>query len=294
MGRALAEAEPAASAVFAEADQILGAPLSRLCWEGPESDLSDTVNTQPALLVHSVAVLRALEARGLASRPAFVAGHSLGEFSALVAAGSLSFPEALRLVRERGRVMKEAGQRQPGGMAAVLGLDVDIVDAACREAREATGSSVEVANDNCPGQVVISGSEAALARAAERLKELGARRVIRLAVSIAAHSALMASAQEVFRPTLAGAEVAEPRVVVIGNVHAEPLRTVLDIRTDLEAQLTSRVRWTESVRSMVGTGVTAFFELGTGEVLSGLIRRTDPAVQVHALDTPSSYIPLLG
>jgi [acyl-carrier-protein] S-malonyltransferase len=293
MGRALAEAEPAAAAVFAEADQILGAPLSRLCWEGPESDLSDTVNTQPALLVHSVAVLRALEARGVASQPAFVAGHSLGEFSALVAAGSLSFPEALRLVRERGRVMKEAGQRHPGGMAAVIGLDVDVVDGACREAREATGSAVEVANDNCPGQVVISGSEAALARATDRLKELGARRVIRLAVSIAAHSSLMASAQEVFRHSLARAEVAEPRLTVIGNVHAEPLHSVLDIRTDLEAQLTSRVRWTESVRSMARNGVTSFFELGTGEVLSGLIHRTDPAVQVHAVDTPSSYLPLL-
>ncbi len=240
-----------------------------------------------------MAVLRALGAHGLDPRPAFVAGHSLGEFSALVAADALSFPEALRLVRERGRVMKEASHHSPGGMAAVLGLDVDVVDEACREAREAAGSAVEVANDNCPGQVVISGAEAGLDRATERLKELGARRVIRLAVSIAAHSSLMASAQEAFRHSLAEAEVADPRLTVIGNVHAEPLRSAQDIRQDLEAQLTSRVRWTESIRSMARNGVTAFFELGTGEVLSGLIHRTEPAVQVHALDTSSSYSPLL-
>jgi [acyl-carrier-protein] S-malonyltransferase len=293
MGRALAEAEPAAAAIFAEADDVLGEPFSRLCWDGTEADLNDTVNTQPALLVHSVAVLRALQARGLQSAPAFVAGHSLGEFSALVAAGSLPFPDAVRLVRERGRVMKAAGQTNPGGMAAVLGLEVDAVEVACRQAAQEAGAPIEVANDNCPGQIVISGSEAGLARAIQLLKERGARRAVRLAVSIAAHSSLMAPAQESFRQTLASANMAEPRLTVIGNVHAAPLQSAQEIRADLEAQLTAPVRWTDSIRCMVRGGVTTFFEVGTGEVLSGLIRRTEPGVHVHALDLPESYRSLL-
>ncbi|HET7009711.1 MAG TPA: ACP S-malonyltransferase [Anaerolineales bacterium] len=294
MGRALAQAEPAAAAVFAEADEVLGVSLSKLCWDGPEAELNDTVNTQPALLVHSVAVLRALEGRGLHTSPAFAAGHSLGEFSALVASGALTFREALRLVRARGLAMKAAGESNPGGMAAVLGLDVEVVDAACRQAREATRQAVEVANDNCPGQVVISGAEPALAAAGEILKGLGARRVVRLAVSIAAHSSLMASAQQTFGAVLEKAQVAEPRLTVIGNVQASPLRSAQEIRVDLEAQLTSRVRWTESIRTMVTSGVTRFFEIGTGEVLSGLIRRTDPSVQAAAVDLPESFAPLLG
>ena len=288
MGRALAEAVPAAAALFAEADEILSFSLSRLCWTGPETDLNDTLNTQPALLVHSVAVLKALEAQGLSARPAFVAGHSLGEFSALVAAGALRFPDALRLVRERGRVMKEAGALQPGGMAAVLGADVDVVEEACRRARASSGAAVEVANDNCPGQVVISGADAGLAAATQELQALGARRVIRLAVSIAAHSSLMAPAQRTFARSLASAPLDDPRLTVLGNVGAAPLRTAAEARADLEAQLTSRVRWTESVRAMVAAGVHEFFEIGTGEVLSGLIRRTEPAAKVHAVDGPDS------
>lgn len=289
MGRALADAVPAAAAVFAEADEILGMALSRLCWEGPEADLNDTLNTQPALLVHSVAVLRALEATGYPTRPATLAGHSLGEFSALVAAGALAFPQALRLVRERGRVMKDAGARQPGGMAAVLGVDVDRVDEACRVAREASGSPVEVANDNCPGQVVISGAEAGLAAATEGLRAMGAKRVIRLAVSIAAHSSLMMPARESFRRTLAAARVDDPMLEVIGNVGVRRLGTAAEVRADLEAQLTSRVRWTESIRAMIAEGVTTFFEIGTGEVLSGLVRRTDSAVAAHAVDAPDRF-----
>ncbi len=294
MGRALAEDVPAAAAVFAQADEALGFPLSRLCWEGPEADLNDTLNTQPALLVHSVAVLRALESRGLSANPAFVAGHSLGEFSALVSAGALTFPEALRLVRERGRVMKEAGALRPGGMAAVLGAQVDVVDEACRRARASSGSAVEVANDNCPGQVVISGAEAGLAAATQELQAMGARRVIRLAVSIAAHSSLMAPAQQTFRLALASARVDDPRLPVLGNVSAAPLRTSAEIRADLEAQLTTRVRWTESVRTILAGGVTDFFEIGTGDVLAGLIRRTDATAKVHAVDGPDSLAVLTG
>jgi [acyl-carrier-protein] S-malonyltransferase len=158
MGRELAQADPAARAVFAEADEALGVPLSRLCWEGPAEELNDTAVTQPALLTHSVAVLRALQARSSAAHPAAVAGHSLGEFSALVCAGAIDFPHALALVRERGRLMKEAGRRNPGGMAAVLGLDVDPVDEVCRKVQAETGQVVQVANDNCPGQIVISGT----------------------------------------------------------------------------------------------------------------------------------------
>lgn len=289
MGKGLAEAVPSAAATFAEADEILGFALSRLCWDGPEADLNDTVNTQPALLVHSVAVLRAIQSQGLPAAPAFAAGHSLGEFSALVAAGALTFPDALRLVRERGRLMKEAGGLRPGGMAAVLGADIEVVEEACRRASETSGAPVEVANDNCPGQVVISGAEAGLEAATPVLQALGARRVIRLAVSIAAHSSLMAPAQQVFRLALASALIEAPRVAVVGNVGAAPLETAADVRADLEAQLTSRVRWTESVRRMAASGVTRFFEIGTGEVLSGLIRRIDPGVQVFALDLPVGY-----
>ena len=209
-----------------------------------------------------------------------------------MAAGSLRFPEALRLVRERGRLMKEAGALQPGGMAAVLGAEVEVVDEACRLARASSGAAVEVANDNCPGQVVISGSEAGLTAATQELQRLGARRVIRLAVSIAAHSSLMAPAQQTFRLALASARVDDPRLPVLGNVTAAPLETAAEVRADLEAQLTSRVRWTESIRAMVAAGITEFFEIGTGEVLSGLIRRTEPAAKTHAVDGPDSLAQL--
>jgi [acyl-carrier-protein] S-malonyltransferase len=188
--------------------------------------------------------------------------------------------------------MKEAGGLRPGGMAAVLGADIDVVEEACRRASETSGAPVEVANDNCPGQVVISGAEAGLEAATPVLQALGARRVIRLAVSIAAHSSLMAPAQKTFRLALASAHIDAPRVVVVGNVGAGPLETAADVRADLEAQLTSRVRWTESVRRMAASGVTRFFEIGTGEVLSGLIRRIDPGLQVFALDLPAGYVSL--
>jgi [acyl-carrier-protein] S-malonyltransferase len=292
MGAALAAADPSAAAVFAEADRSLGAGFSNLCWNGPAEALNDTLNTQPALLTHSIAVLRALEARLPGARPAAVAGHSLGEFSALVAAGALEFGHALRVVRERGRAMKTAGERTPGGMAAVLGLDAEIVAEACREAAGETGGVLQVANDNCPGQVVVSGDEPSLARAAEALSRRGARRVVRLAVSIPAHSPLMEHGQEIFHSALDAAPMQEAALPVYGNVGAAPLRSASDLRADLRAQLTSPVRWTETIRAMVRQGIGAFIELGPGAVLCGLIRRIAPEARTIALDGPESFAQL--
>jgi [acyl-carrier-protein] S-malonyltransferase len=292
MGAALAATEPRAAAVFAEADQLLGAGFSGLCWNGPAEALNDTVNTQPALLTHSVAVLRALEARTPGLRPACVAGHSLGEFSALVAAGALQFREALSLVRERGRAMKAAGEQAPGGMAAVLGLEAAIVEEVCREAAAETGGVIQLANDNCPGQVVISGDEPTLARATEGLTRRGARRVVRLAVSIAAHSPLMKHGQGLFNKALEAAPIREAGVPVYGNVGAAALRTAPELRADLGAQLTSPVRWTESIRAMVQAGIGTFVELGPGAVLCGLIRRIAPEAVTIALDAPETFAQL--
>ena len=292
MGAALAASDPSAAAVFAEAERSLGPGFSQLCWNGPAEALNDTLNTQPALLTHSVAVLRALEARAPGARPACVAGHSLGEFSALVAAGALEFGDALRVVRERGRAMKTAGERTPGGMAAVLGLDAAIVDQFCREAVADTGGVLQVANDNCPGQVVISGDEPTLARATEALPKRGARRVVRLAVSIAAHSPLMKHGQEIFHSALDAAPLREAALPVYGNVGAAPLRSAPDLRADLRAQLTSPVRWTETIRAMVEAGIGAFGELGPGAVLCGLIRRIAPEARTIALDGPESFAQL--
>jgi [acyl-carrier-protein] S-malonyltransferase len=289
MGAGLAAAEPRAAAVFAEADRLLGSGFSELCWHGPAEVLNDTINTQPALLTHSVAVLRALEARMPGVLPACAAGHSLGEFSALVAAGSLGFADALALVRERGRAMKAAGELAPGGMAAVLGLETAVVEEVCREAAQATGGVVQVANDNCPGQVVISGDERALAHASEGLSARGARRIIRLAVSIPSHSPLMQHAQGLFSGALDAAPLTDPALPIYGNVGASPLRSAAELRDDLRAQLTSPVRWTDTIRAMAAAGVTTFLELGTGSVLCGLIRRIAPQATAIALDSAESF-----
>jgi [acyl-carrier-protein] S-malonyltransferase len=288
MGKELARADSAAAQVFAEADSILGYPLSQACWEGPEAALNDTAVTQPALLTHSVAVLRALATRRPEAVPAAVAGHSLGEFSALVAAGAMEFASALRLVRERGRLMKEAGERAPGGMAAILGLDVEAVDEICRAVSKETGRVVQVANDNCPGQIVISGDEAGLEAALPRLSDAGAKRAVRLAVSIAAHSALMAPVSDEFGSFVDQTEIGDPQIPVIGNVQADHLATTQAARADLKAQLTSRVRWTESIRHLLADGITSFVEVGSGEVLIGLVRRIDRAPSLTALDRPEA------
>jgi [acyl-carrier-protein] S-malonyltransferase len=286
MGKDLCALSPSAAAVFAQADQVIGFPLSRLCFEGPPEALNDTVNTQPALLTASFAAHRALEER--LGQPAFVAGHSLGEFSALVAAGALAFEEALLLVRERGRLMKEAGERSPGGMAAVLGLQVRQVEEICEQVRRANGGYVGIANDNCPGQAVISGDEETLQAGIEAVKAAGARRVIRLAVSIAAHSPLMAEAAAAFRRVLERATIRPPRMPFVANATASPLTDPDQIREALGRQLTSPVHWTESVRWIIRQGVTRFVEVGPGDVLTGLLRRIDHGANrqttAHVLD----------
>lgn len=289
MGKDLAARFEIARQTFEEADEILGFRLSRLMWDGMESDLNDTINTQPALYVHSVAALRVLETHfGSSSdpKPACAAGHSLGELTALTAARALTFADGLRLVRRRGELMKRAGEIAPGGMAAILGLDIPSLEEICaRSSREA--EIVQVANDNCPGQTVISGARPALERAIEAAKAAGARRALPLAVSIAAHSPLMAVVQAEFETAVCNARMNPPYIPVISNVTAHPMTTVADLRADLVAQLTARVRWTESVRTMRGLGVETFIEIGPGSVLTGLLKRIDPEGVGISFGTPS-------
>ena len=281
MGRELATF-PEAQQVFAQADEVLGFALSRLCFEGPEAELYDTINTQPAIVTHSVAALRVIENRtSLKEQLKLVAGHSLGEFSALACAGALSFADALYLVRERGRLMKLAGEQHPGAMAAVLNLDRARLDEICAEASRVTDQPVQVANDNCPGQIVISGDKTALDKAMELAKARGAKRCIPLAVSIAAHSPLMAGAAAEFRAALEGVQWAEARLPVIANATARPAGRGDTINL-LVAQLTSPVRWTESIQFMIVKGVTRFVEVGPKDVLCGLIKRIDAAVTTQA------------
>ncbi|MBE2233720.1 MAG: ACP S-malonyltransferase [Anaerolinea sp.] len=287
MARALVDRYPAAAEAMAEADDVLGFGLSTLCFEGPEETLTDTINAQPALLAASVAVLRALDQAlpGLPA-PVAVAGHSMGEYSALVAAGSLSYPDALRLVRERGRLMKEAGQRSPGGMVAILGLEVAQVVALCTQAADLSRGVVQMANDNCPGQTVISGDDQSLELAMDLARQAGAKKVVRLAVSIAAHSPLMAPAAAALRQAVAAIDVRPPAMPVIGNVHAQPLLTVEAIRADLAAQLTESVRWTESMRWLAGQGIDLVAEIGSGDVLTNLMKRIERGVTRLAVGDP--------
>jgi [acyl-carrier-protein] S-malonyltransferase len=286
MGSELAAAFPSARQTFDLANEALGFELSRLAWEGPEGELNDTINTQPALLVHSVAVLKVLRERYPDLRPAFLAGHSMGEISALVAAEALSFLDALHLARQRGELMKQAGELSPGGMAAVLGGDIQKLELICAEA-SAPGEAVQVANDNCPGQVVISGARPALERAIQLAQQAGIRKVRPLAVSIASHSPLMLHAQASFTQAVEQAPISDPLIPVVGNVSALPMTTANEIRADLQAQLTSRVRWSESIQEMAARGVNLFIELGSGTVLSGLIKRIDDTLQAISIGKPA-------
>lgn len=287
MARSLVEAFPAAREVMEKADDILKFHLSRLCFEGPEEELTDTINAQPAILAASVAALKAIQsAFPDLGQPAAVAGHSLGEYSALVAAGTLSFSDALQLVRERGRLMKEAGERNPGGMAAIINLDEDQLAEVCRQASQETKQVVQVANINSPGQIVISGQHAALERAMELAQARGARRVIRLAVSIAAHSPLMAPAAEALRHVIHAVEMRPAVPEVVANVTAIPISAVDAVRTELVTQLTGPVRWTASVQNMIRQGIDTFIEVGPGNVLSGLIRRIDRNVRTISVGDP--------
>ena len=265
MGQDLYQVEPASRAVFDQADEQLGFPLSDLCFNGPEESLTDTVNQQPALLVASIAAWRFMQLHDW-SPPNYMAGHSLGEFSALVAAGSLEFSHGLALVRRRGELMKAAGEREPGAMAAILALDVEAVEGICDQAQDATGRPVQIANDNCPGQLVISGDETALVEASRLAGEAGARKVIRLPISIAAHSALMASAATEFAETVDATPIAPPQLPVIGNVSARPLTTPEEIRAELKAQLISPVHWSGSMNYLLQQGVNTFIEVGPGNI----------------------------
>ncbi|GAB4435536.1 MAG: ACP S-malonyltransferase [Anaerolineae bacterium] len=285
MGADLAQTYPEAAAVFEEADAALGYAVSELCWRGPAEQLDLTQYTQPALFTTCVAFLRAFDAALGAPRPAFLAGHSLGEITALVAAGSLRFADGLHLVAERGRLMHEAGETNPGSMAAVLGADVATVEAACAQAAEETGAPAVLANDNCPGQLVIAGAHAALDRAVALLKEGGVKRIIPLAVSVAGHSPLLANAAAQLRDVLGAIDFSPPAVPVVANTSAAPLTDAGAIRAELAAQLTSRVRWTESVQAMRAAGVETFIEIGPKDVLTKLLRRIDDAATGVALNS---------
>ncbi|MCS6773515.1 MAG: ACP S-malonyltransferase [Anaerolineae bacterium] len=283
MGAALAALRPVMKGYFQRADAVLGFSLSALCWQGPEEALSDTLNTQPAIFTHSVAAYHMVEMSGEVEPPAFMAGHSLGELSALCAAGALTFEDGLKLARERGRLMKAAGEQAPGGMAAIIGLDAERLQRVCEEASRAHPLGVVVANDNAPGQIVISGGKEAVAAACELAKAAGAKRAIPLNVSIAAHSPLMAPARDDFARAVANTPIQPARVPIVANTTAQPIVHPDDIRAELTAQLTAPVRWVESVRYMHAQGVTHFVEVGPKDVLCGLIRRILDTVETRAI-----------
>jgi [acyl-carrier-protein] S-malonyltransferase len=283
MGQALADAFPICRETFAEADAALGTSLSRVCFEGPESTLTLTENTQPAILAVSTAACRLLASRGLT--PAYVAGHSLGEYSANVAAGTFGFADALRTVRRRGQYMQEAVPVGTGAMAAILGLDADHVAAACAEASQ--GSVVSPANLNGAGQVVIAGDTAAVARAGEACKARGAKRVIPLSVSAPFHCALMQPAQDRLAPELRALAVARPRVPIVANVDGAPKAEAAEAIEALVAQVSAPVRWEAVVRRLASEGVTTYVEVGPGTVLSGLVRKIHRDATVVAIDKPA-------
>jgi [acyl-carrier-protein] S-malonyltransferase len=284
MGKGLVEAFPESRAAFAEADEALGFEISRLCFEGPEDELKLTANTQPAILATSVAALRPLLARGV--RPDFVAGHSLGEYSALVAAGTLSLADAVRTVRRRGQYMQEAVPAGVGAMAAILGLDLPAVEEACREA--AAGEVVSAANVNSPGQVVIAGHAGAVARASEICKARGAKRAVPLPVSAPFHCALMRPAQDRLAPDLAGLPFPDPSVPLVCNVDAAVVRSGALCRDGLVRQVSGSVRWQESVELLAREGVDTFVEVGPGTVLSGLVRKIAKGVRVLNVESPET------
>lgn len=272
MGSDLYDRSPSARAVFDQADELLGYSLSALCFKGTEEELVETAVQQPAIFTVSVAAWQEAMAQEW-DTPHYVAGHSAGEFAALVAAQSLSFSDGLALVRRRGELMKQAGDTNPGAMSAILALDIETMCNLCQQASERTGKPVQLANDNCPGQLVISGNETALAMAETLAKEAGARKIVRLPISIAAHSVLMASIAAEFGMIVDKTAVSTPQLPIIGNVTAKPLQTADDVRTELKAQLTSSVMWTDSMRYLLAQGADTFVEVGPGQVLLGLVKR---------------------
>ena len=275
MGADLAREYASARELYAQADDILGYKLSQICWQGPVEALNETVHTQPALYVCSLAIWRVLSEQLPGARPAWMAGHSLGEFSALTAAGALEFEAGLKLVQARGTYMQQAGEDNPGAMAALLALNVAQVEALCKSVRAETDGVVVLANDNCPGQAVVSGQVAAVDRLIELALEAGARRAVKLAVSVAAHSPLMASALAGFVSAVDATAFKPPLIPVYGNVNAVPLLDVSEIRAELDQQLTQTVRWTGTMQAMIDAGAHTFIEIGSGKVLTGLLRRID-------------------
>jgi [acyl-carrier-protein] S-malonyltransferase len=292
MGSDLAHRWPAAAEVFRTADAALGKPLSELCWQGPEEDLKLTENTQPALLTHSVAAWRVLTASGFEAEAA--AGHSLGEYSAVVAAGGLSLSDAVKTVRQRGRLMQLAVPVGEGAMAAVLGLEDGEVLAACAEASGAGEGVVVAANFNSPGQVVIAGAAGAVARAVALLKARGARRAVPLPVSAPFHSPLMAPAREGLTPTLEGLDFTTLQMPVYRNVDAMPVTLGDEVRDGLIRQVDSPVRWSETIRRMSADGIDTYVEVGTGNVLSGLVKRIDGEATCYQAGTVEGIEKTLG
>lgn len=294
MGKALYDASETARRVFRRADDILGFALSKLCFEGPERELNDTINAQPAILTVSIACLNVLrerwQATGETVAPRYVAGHSLGEFTALVAADVIDFDTALLLVRERGRLMKENGLERPGGMLAVLGLERDSLEEVVAEA--ASAGVITLANANSPGQSVLSGEAAALDLAAELARARGAARVVRLPITIASHSPLMARAAAQFGEIVARLPLRQPRIPIVANITGQILTSADEIRKELGDHILKPVQWTASVVEMVTRGSAEFLEIGPGQVLSGLIRRISQEARVITLNDRELARPL--
>ena len=282
MGYKLYQSSPKAKEIFQEADEALQFSLSRLCFEGPEDELRQTINAQPAIMTVSIACLRAASEANHTVSPSFVAGHSLGEYTALVAANVLGFTDAIRLVRERGRLMQKAGEIKPGGMAAIIGLDEAALKEICRE------SGAEIANFNCSVQIVISGSTEALERAMELAKARDARRVIPLQVSGAFHSTLMQPTIEGLSEAISQINFRTPEIPIVVNSTAQPVTTTEGVKEELLRQLCNCVQWQPSVEYMVGEGISTFIEIGPGQVLSGLIKRISDKVRVLNMSDPES------
>ena len=286
MGADLADQSATARAIFTAADEALGLSLSQLCFEGPEDELTRTVNTQPAIVTHSVAALAtAIETGAITSRPAFVAGHSLGEYAALIAAGAVGFDDGVRLVRERGRLMQEACDAEPGTMAAILGLDPAALQPICDE------HAASICNINAPGNITIGGTVAAVEAASAAASEAGATRVVPLTVSGAFHTPLMAAAAEGLRGALTGVAFADPHTPVVSNVTATPMTDASGFAVELVNQVTKPVLWADSVAAMQAAGVTRLIEFGPGRVLSGLARRIDRSLETRNIGTADDLGP---
>nr|MBN1229772.1 ACP S-malonyltransferase [Anaerolineae bacterium] len=295
MGAGLYAAYTAARQTFEEANDRLGFNLSNICFNGPEPVLTETSMAQPALYVCGIAALRVFNDEiGDSFTPRFTAGHSLGELTALTASGALDFADGLGLVRKRGELMRDADVLNPGGMAAILGIPIEQVEQLCDQVLQEIGGILVIANDNCPGQTVISGDNASLRMAVDRAKDYGAKRAVLLPVSIGAHSPLMAHIQDEFRDALASTQFRNPAITLIGNTTAQPLNSVEAIQAELANQLTSRVRWTESIQALQEAGISTYVELGSRDVLTGLLKRIDRSATGYRVDSPDGIRAILA